>query len=177
VPGLFAPASARRACTARTASAATRCRTSSSSAARAGHGAPSTPRRVEPRGPSTDAQAKDGSRRPLEPFDREGGENPYTIQKELQDVMQKLVGIIRNEDELREALVEIERLKERAKRLSVEGHRQYNPGWHLALDLKNMLIVSRGIAKAALERKESRGGHTRDDFPETRPGVGSKSTW
>ena len=102
----------------------------------------------------------------LAPFEIEqGGENPYTIQKDLQDVMQRLVGIIRKAEELRESLEEIGRLKERAKRLSVEGHRQYNPGWHLAIDLTNMLVVSECIAKAALEREESRGGHTRDDFP------------
>ena len=79
--------------------------------------------------------------------------------------MQDLVGIIRTEEELTESLARIEELKERAKHLAVEGHRQYNPGWHLAMDLRNMLIVSECIAKAALERQESRGGHTRDDFP------------
>ena len=79
--------------------------------------------------------------------------------------MQDLVGIIRTEEELTESLAKIEELKERAKHLAVEGHRQYNPGWHLAMDLRNMLIVSECIAKAALERQESRGGHTRDDFP------------
>ena len=81
--------------------------------------------------------------------------------------MHNLVGIIRRRDEMEEALVEIEKLKERAQHLLVEGHRQYNPGWHLALDLRNMLIVSECIARAALERTESRGGHTRDDFPAT----------
>ncbi len=101
----------------------------------------------------------------LAPFGEEGGENPYTIQKDLQDVMQRLVGIIRKAGELEESLAEIARLKERARHLSVEGHRQYNPGWHLALDLANMLVVSECIARAALERQESRGGHTRDDFP------------
>ena len=83
--------------------------------------------------------------------------------------MQRLVGIIRKADELRESLVEIDKLKARAKKLSVEGHRQYNPGWHLALDLTNMLVVSECIAKAALEREESRGGHTREDFPKMSP--------
>ena len=111
-------------------------------------------------------KAHDHDAQALAPFEIEnGGENPYTIQKDLQDVMQRLVGIIRKADELRESLAEIEKLKERAKRLSVEGHRQYNPGWHLAIDLTNMLVVSECIAKAALEREESRGGHTRDDFP------------
>jgi succinate dehydrogenase / fumarate reductase flavoprotein subunit len=108
------------------------------------------------------------------------GENPYTIQKDLQDVMQRLVGIIRRADELRESLGEIEALKRRAQHLSVEGHRQYNPGWHLALDLRNMLIVSECIARAALEREESRGGHTRDDFPDPDPEWGALNlalTW
>jgi succinate dehydrogenase / fumarate reductase flavoprotein subunit len=101
---------------------------------------------------------------PFEPSAR-GNENPYTIQQDLQQTMNDLVGIIRTADELARSLEEIEKLKERAKHLLVEGNRQYNPGWHLALDLRNMLLVSECIAKAALERQESRGGHTRDDFP------------
>jgi succinate dehydrogenase / fumarate reductase flavoprotein subunit len=103
----------------------------------------------------------------LWPFEEEarGNENPYTIQQDLQQTMNDLVGIIRTEEELRRALDEVEKLKERAKHLLVEGHRQYNPGWHLSLDLRNMLLVSECIAKAALERQESRGGHTRDDYP------------
>ena len=95
-----------------------------------------------------------------------GSENPYTIQQELQQTMNDLVGIIRTAHELEDSLAEIEKYKERAKNLLVEGHRQYNPGWHLALDLRSMLLVSEAIAKAALERTESRGGHTRDDFPQ-----------
>src|SRR3984885_5789386 len=81
--------------------------------------------------------------------------------------MQDLVGIIRNGAELGSALDKIGVLEERIARVSVEGHRQYNPGWHLALDLRNMLLVSEAVATAALERKESRGGHTRDDYPMT----------
>jgi succinate dehydrogenase / fumarate reductase flavoprotein subunit len=100
------------------------------------------------------------------PFEVQGGENPYTIQQDLQQTMNDLVGIIREGTELERALGEIERLKERATRMTVEGHRQYNPGWHLALDLRNMLIVGECIARAALARKESRGGHTRDDYPQ-----------
>ncbi|MHB1929007.1 MAG: fumarate reductase/succinate dehydrogenase flavoprotein subunit, partial [Acidimicrobiales bacterium] len=92
---------------------------------------------------------------------------PYRIQQELQDAMQDLVGIIRREHEMQLALKTIRDLKERATALSVEGHRQYNPGWNLALDLRNMLLVAEGVALAAMERKESRGGHTRDDFPMT----------
>ncbi len=103
----------------------------------------------------------------LAPFEVEGGENPYTIQHDLQQAMNDLVGIIRNGAELEESLRAIEAFKERARTMVVEGHRQYNPGWHLAIDLSNMLIVSEAIAKAALAREESRGGHTRDDFPST----------
>jgi succinate dehydrogenase / fumarate reductase flavoprotein subunit len=81
--------------------------------------------------------------------------------------MQDLVGIIRNEAELTAALEKVAELKAKVARLSVEGHRQYNPGWHLAIDLHNMVLVSESVARAALERKESRGGHTRDDHPMT----------
>ena len=103
----------------------------------------------------------------LAPFEVEGGENPYTIQQDLQQSMNDLVGIIRDGAELEQALADIETFKERAKSMVVEGHRQYNPGWHLSIDLRNMLIVSESIAKAALARQESRGGHTRNDFPQT----------
>ena len=103
----------------------------------------------------------------LAPFEVEGGENPYTIQQDLQQSMNDLVGIIREGAELEKALSDIEALKDRAKRMVVEGHRQYNPGWHLSIDLRNMLVVSESIAKAALAREESRGGHTRNDFPKT----------
>jgi succinate dehydrogenase / fumarate reductase flavoprotein subunit len=109
------------------------------------------------------------ARMALAPFEIDGGENPYTVQLELQETMNSLVGIIRTADELKNALVAIEEFKERVRRLSVEGHRQYNPGWHLALDITNMLRVSECIARAALEREESRGGHTRDDFPSPSP--------
>ncbi len=102
-------------------------------------------------------------------------ENPYTIQQDLQQSMNDLVGIIRTEAELERSLGAIEELKERAKNVLVEGHRQYNPGWHLALDLRNMLLVSESIAKAALARTESRGGHTRDDYPMTSDDWGTKN--
>jgi len=95
------------------------------------------------------------------------GENPYTLQRELQESMQALVGIIRTDQELSQAQKGLDGLEHRAQHLAVEGHRQYNPGWHLALDLPNMLLVSRCIAVAARERTESRGGHTREDFPAT----------
>jgi succinate dehydrogenase / fumarate reductase flavoprotein subunit len=89
--------------------------------------------------------------------------------------MNDLVGIIRTASELEESLAALGRLKERAAGMVVEGHRQYNPGWHLALDLRNMLLVSECIAKAALAREESRGGHTRDDFPDPAPEWGAKN--
>jgi len=106
----------------------------------------------------------------LLPFERGQGrsENPYTIQTELQDMMQNLVGIVRTEAEMQQALVELTALKERASRAGVTGHREYNPGWHTAIDLKNLLDVAEAIARSAIERKESRGGHFREDFPEKR---------
>jgi succinate dehydrogenase / fumarate reductase flavoprotein subunit len=100
-----------------------------------------------------------------DPSTGSGTENPYTLQQELQQTMNDLVGIIRTREELAKSLGEIEKLKERAKHLKVEGDRRYNPGWHLAIDLRNMLLVSECVAKAALEREESRGGHTREDHP------------
>jgi succinate dehydrogenase / fumarate reductase flavoprotein subunit len=112
-----------------------------------------------------DADVDQAARDALAPFESEGGENPYTLQLDLQDTMNSLVGIIRTAEEMQAALDKLVELKERATRLTVEGHRQYNPGWHLALDLGNMLRVSECIARSALERQESRGGHTRDDFP------------
>ncbi|MFD0900762.1 fumarate reductase/succinate dehydrogenase flavoprotein subunit [Actinomadura sediminis] len=107
----------------------------------------------------------------LAPFEREGGENPYAVHAELQTTMNELVGIIRKEEELRQALEALQKLRERVARVSVEpvavnDGRGYHPGWHLALDLRNMLLVSEAVAKAALERQESRGGHTRDDYPQ-----------
>lgn len=111
----------------------------------------------------------------LAPFELDGGENPYTIQQDLQQTMNDLVGIIREGSELEEAIVRIDQFKERVGRMSVEGHRQYNPGWHLAIDLRNMLLVSEAVAKAALARQESRGGHTRNDFPGPDPEWGTKN--
>jgi succinate dehydrogenase / fumarate reductase flavoprotein subunit len=105
----------------------------------------------------------------LKPFDDRGTENAYTVQQELQDIMFSLVGIIRTAEEMQQALDEIEKFKVRVNKVTVEGGRAYNPGWHVALDIHNMLTVSEACARAALTRQESRGGHTRDDFPKTDP--------
>src|SRR5919112_1900691 len=105
----------------------------------------------------------------LAPLSRENGENPYTLQQDLQAVMGDLVGIIRREGELADALKRLQELKLRVATVGAIGGRKYNPGWHLALDLRNMLVVSECTAKAALEREESRGGHTREDHPKMDP--------
>jgi succinate dehydrogenase / fumarate reductase, flavoprotein subunit len=105
----------------------------------------------------------------LRPFETYGTENAYAVQAELQDIMFALVGIIRTAEEMQQALDHIEAFKERVRNVRVEGGRAYNPGWHVALDINAMLTVSEACARAALERKESRGGHTRDDYPATDP--------
>jgi succinate dehydrogenase flavoprotein subunit len=105
----------------------------------------------------------------LAPLERDGGENPYSIQLELQNIMTDLVGLIRTEKEMEQALSELEKLKERVHKVSAPGGRGYNPGWHVALDLRNLMLVAECVALAALERQESRGGHTRDDYPGMSP--------
>jgi succinate dehydrogenase / fumarate reductase flavoprotein subunit len=123
--------------------------------------------------PRADAQQADAIvQAALAPFERSGGENPYQVEHDLQAMMQELVGIVRREEEMRRALDALKTLKERAAKVSVTGNREYNPGWHTALDIQNLLTVSEIIARAALERKESRGGHFRDDFPEKDPNYG-----
>jgi succinate dehydrogenase / fumarate reductase flavoprotein subunit len=111
--------------------------------------------------PQVDAAA----RQALEPFERSGSEGPYQVQQDLQILMQDKVGIVRREEEMEQALGEILKLGERAKKVSVTGNREYNPGWHTALDLSNLLTVSEAITRAAMLRKESRGAHFRDDYP------------
>ncbi|HWB66465.1 MAG TPA: fumarate reductase/succinate dehydrogenase flavoprotein subunit [Mycobacteriales bacterium] len=118
---------------------------------------------TRPAAPAADVTA--GVDDALRPLANPDGENPYAIQQELQELMFSLVGIIRTADEMQQALAGLERLKERASRVGVAGGRAYNPGWHTALDLRSQLLVSEAVARAALERKESRGGHTRDDYP------------
>ena len=106
------------------------------------------------------------AREALKPFENSRGENPYSVQRDLQEVMQHNVGIVRDESEMRSALDHLKTFWERAARVGVTGNRDFNPGWHTALDLKNLLTVAEAITRAALERKESRGAQFRDDYPE-----------
>jgi succinate dehydrogenase / fumarate reductase, flavoprotein subunit len=125
------------------------------------------------------AQIEQTVRRALEPFERNVGgagyEGAYQVQYDLQEMMQDLVGIVRREDEMLRALDGLEKLWQRARRVGVTGHREFNPGWHTALDLTNLLTVSEAITRAALERKESRGAHFRDDLPDKDPALGKVS--
>ncbi|MEZ0365400.1 fumarate reductase/succinate dehydrogenase flavoprotein subunit [Mycobacterium sp. pUA109] len=136
---------------------------------RAGLGAADYVRALSDR-PAVSAESVDAAAKlALAPFNGPDGdgkpENPYTLHTDLQQAMNDLVGIIRKSDEIEQALVKLDELKARFANVAVEGHRQFNPGWHLAVDLRNMLLVSECVAKAALARTESRGGHTRDDHP------------
>ncbi|HTH69656.1 MAG TPA: fumarate reductase/succinate dehydrogenase flavoprotein subunit [Candidatus Saccharimonadales bacterium] len=141
---------------------------------RAGAGAAAYASRTNAR--SVDqAQVEAAARAMLAPFEAEGGENPYSIHADLQDTMQSLVGIIRTEAELKDAIVKLDELSERVARVSVEGNRQFNPGWHLALDLRSLVQISKAVTRSALMRQESRGGHTRDDFPKTDAEWGKKN--
>ena len=118
--------------------------------------------------PTVNADALDRAlKASLAPFDRgNAGENPYKVQQDLQDAMQALVGIVRNESEMQEAVQKLVGFNERAARAGVDGHREYNSGWHTCIDLRNLLDVSEAIALSAIERKESRGGHFREDYPD-----------
>jgi succinate dehydrogenase / fumarate reductase flavoprotein subunit len=115
----------------------------------------------------SDAAVAEATRVALAPFDRgSSGENPYKVQYDLQTSMQSLVGIVRTAAEMQEALMRLADLRARAGRAGIDGHREYNAGWHTCLDLCNLLDVSEAIARSAIERKESRGGHFREDYPE-----------
>ena len=120
-----------------------------------------------------DRDVETAAKRALEPLDRgTSGEGPYQVQHDLQEMMQSYVGIVRREDEMQRALDGLSGLWQRARRAGVGGGREYNPGWHTALDLPNLLTVSEAITRSALERRESRGGHFRDDYPEKDPAFG-----
>jgi len=112
-----------------------------------------------------DAQVDGATREMLEPFERSDGDSPYDLHRDLQETMQDYVGIFRSEADLKRGLDEIQKLKQRAAQVHVDGSRLFNPGWHLARDLKSMLAVSEAVALSALERRESRGAHSRIDFP------------
>jgi succinate dehydrogenase / fumarate reductase flavoprotein subunit len=115
----------------------------------------------------SDAAVDEAMRAALRPFEHgSGGVNPYKVQHDLQTAMQSLVGIVRTETEMQEALVRLAELRARAERAGIDGHREYNSGWHTCLDLRNLLDVSEAIARSAIERKESRGGHFREDYPD-----------
>jgi succinate dehydrogenase / fumarate reductase flavoprotein subunit len=119
-----------------------------------------------------DGQLAQAAAEAVAPFERAAGgdgDGPFAVQRRLQEVMQDLVGIVRREDEMRRALDEIDRLRERAARVGVSGNREYNPGWHTALELRNLLTVAEAVTRCALERKESRGAHFREDFPDKDP--------
>jgi succinate dehydrogenase / fumarate reductase, flavoprotein subunit len=123
-----------------------------------------------PRATIDTAQVQSAIAEALQPFDRPAGsENPYTVQAALQETMQGLVGIVRTESEMQQALGDLATFTDRAARAGITGHREYNPGWHTAIDLKNLLTVSEAITRSAIERKESRGGHFREDFPDKNP--------
>jgi len=113
-----------------------------------------------------DAQVEEATREMLEPFERRDGDSPYDVHRDLQETMQNYVGIFRSEGDLKQGLAEIQGLKDRAGRVHVDGSRLFNPGWHLARDLKSLLTVSEAVALSALERQESRGAHSRIDFPQ-----------
>ena len=137
---------------------------------RAGDGAADYVDSVSGSRPSVPASALDEAMaEALAPLSRTDGENPYTVHAELQQTMNDLVGLIRREPEVKQALTELEKFKERVARVMVTGGRAYNPGWHYAQDLRNMLLVAECVALAALERQESRGGHTREDYPAMSP--------
>jgi succinate dehydrogenase / fumarate reductase flavoprotein subunit len=115
-------------------------------------------------------QVEAATTRSLEPFERaHAAENPFKVQQDLQGMMQDLVGIVRTEEEMVRALAGLDALKTRAAHVGVTGHREFNTGWHAAQDLGNLLMVSEAIARSAIERKESRGGHFRHDYPEKDP--------
>jgi len=120
----------------------------------------------------SDAEIEGAYKEAVAPFERAAGgttEGPYQVQYDLQNMMQKDVGIVRLQNEMEEALDGIAKLKVRAAKVAVQGHCEYNPGWHTAIDLKHLLTVSEAITLCALERKESRGGHFREDFPDKSP--------
>ncbi|HEU5312045.1 MAG TPA: FAD-binding protein, partial [Candidatus Eisenbacteria bacterium] len=143
---------------------------------RAGLGAAEYAKRSGPNSPLDDRQVQAAEREMLEPFERSSGPSPYEVHEKLQATMQALVGIFRVEEDMTAAIAEIGKLREQAARVRVTGSREFNPGWHLARDLHSMLVCSEAVARSALIRKESRGGHARLDYPNLDPEQGRKNT-
>jgi succinate dehydrogenase / fumarate reductase flavoprotein subunit len=130
--------------------------------------------RQAPKGAIDDREVDRAATEALAPFERgAGGEGPYQVQYALQELMQNMVGIVRNDADMRRALDCLEQFRERARRVGVGGHREYNPGWHAALDLHSLLTVSEAVTRSAIERRESRGGHFREDYPDKDPQFGA----
>jgi succinate dehydrogenase / fumarate reductase flavoprotein subunit len=125
--------------------------------------------------PLDSGQIEEAARETVAPFERKDGENPYAIHRDLQETMQNLVGIYRDQDDLVRALEELEKLQERTRHASVEGSRLFNPGWHLAQDLRSMLTVSEAVTRSAIARQESRGAHSRIDYPNLDAAWGTKN--
>jgi succinate dehydrogenase / fumarate reductase, flavoprotein subunit len=121
------------------------------------------------------SQIETAEKEALQPFQRQGGESPYAIHRDLQRIMQSLVGIFRVREDVQKALAELEKFQDRLAHCSVEGSRMFNPGWHMSLDMKSMLTISEAVARSALVREESRGAHSRIDFPETSAEWGKKN--
>ncbi len=142
---------------------------------RAGHAAAQHANQTSPPHVN-ERQVAEAEREMLAPFERGEGESPYAVHRDLEETMQHLVGIFRNEEDLTKALAALERLKDRAARVKVEGSRMFNPGWHMARDLRSMLTVAEAVTRAALARKESRGAHSRIDYPKFDEHWGKQNT-
>ena len=165
-PACSPAANVRPASTGPTGSAAIRCPTCWCSASGPASSRPSLPRTKSP-GQVDDDQVEDAARWALSFIDAPAGdENPYKVQQDLQEMMQDLVGIVRKQDEMVKALEGLEKLWDRAEKARASVNREYNPGWHTCMDLNNLMTVSEAVTRAAIERKESRGGQFRDDYPE-----------
>jgi succinate dehydrogenase / fumarate reductase flavoprotein subunit len=140
---------------------------------RAGAGAAAYAAKAPGHAPLDSAQVAAAEREMLEPFERSSGPDPYSIHRTLQDAMQSLVGIYRTEEDLTKGIAAVAALRTEARSVRVEGSRAFNPGWHLAQDLKNMLQISESVARCALQRRESRGAHARLDYPNLDPRLGA----
>jgi succinate dehydrogenase / fumarate reductase flavoprotein subunit len=140
---------------------------------RAGAGAAAHAAKAPALGALDPAQVAAAEREMLAPFERSSGPDPYAVHRKLMDSMQSLVGIFRTEGDLKKGIEALQQLRAEAKTMRVDGSRAFNPGWHLARDLQNMLVISEAVARCALQRKESRGAHARLDYPNLDPQLGT----